>query len=100
MGVLSVGCMWRSSVFEFLMDVVFGWCVDEFLNFVDCFEQFNMIDFFLLKVEGVIVVGGNYDWIVDLSLFEEQMFFMYEVFEFLFFLLMFVVLFRFICVLR
>lgn len=81
MGVLSFGFMCKSSIFEFLMDVVFGWCVDEFFNFVDCNEQFNLIDFFILKMmEGEIVVEGDYDWIVDLSLFEVQMFFMYEVF--------------------
>lgn len=70
MGVVNMGGMWKSSFSEFLIDVVLGWCVDEFFNFVDCSEGLNnSIDF--VKGDGVIVVGGDYDWIVDLSLFEE-----------------------------
>lgn len=63
--------MKKSSIFEFLMDVVFGWWVDEIFNFVDCMENFNIIDFVFMKVDSMIVVGGDYDWIFDLSLFEE-----------------------------
>lgn len=54
--------------------------MDEFFNFFELIIESGGLDFNVFLVKVVDVVGGDYDWIVELSFFEEYMFVMYEVF--------------------